>query len=142
VVRDTERNLEMIDFISEHCSDEESKWGVEQYRPYIIMMNTRAKASQELQEAKIGEAVRLIELGQERIERFYRSVNQPDWIETSDELAFLKEWMREIRETIPLSPLESMERDLKRAIADEAYERAAELRDAIHSLRREEKLPD
>jgi hypothetical protein len=142
VVRDTERNLEMIDFIGEHCSDEESKWGVEQYRPYIIMMNTRAKASQELQEAKTGEAVRLIELGQERIERFYRAVDQPDWIESSNELAFLKEWLREIRETIPLSPLESMERDLQRAIADEAYERAAELRDAIHSLRLGEKLPE
>jgi hypothetical protein len=142
VIRDTDRNLEMIDFICEHCSDEESKWGVEQYRPYIIMMNTRAKASQALQVAKTGEAFRLIELGKERIEGFYRSVDQPDWIESSNELAFLKEWLKEIRETIPLSPLEAMERDLKRAIADEAYERAAELRDAIHSLRLGEKLSD
>lgn len=142
VIRDTDRNIEMIDFIGEHCTDEESKWGVEQYRPYIIMMNTRAKASQELQDAKIGKAIRLIELGQEKIEAFYRSVDQPDWIESSNELAFLKEWLKEIRETVPLSPLEAMERDLQRAIADEAYERAAELRDAIHSLRLTEKLSD
>jgi protein-arginine kinase activator protein McsA len=34
-----------------------------------------------------------------------------------------------------MTPLQVMERDLERAIADEAYERAAELRDAIRSLR-------
>ncbi|MBV8641027.1 MAG: UvrB/UvrC motif-containing protein, partial [Verrucomicrobia bacterium] len=60
---------------------------------------------------------------------------QPEWIESSNELAFLNEWLKEVRAAVPLSPLEMMERDLRRAIADEAYERAAELRDAIRSLR-------
>jgi hypothetical protein len=142
VIRDTDRNLEMIDFVSEHCPDEEGRWAVEQYRPYILMMNTRAKASQELQDARTGKAVRLIELGQQKIEAFYRSVDQADWIESSNELAFLKDWLKEIREAIPLTPIEIMERDLQEAIATEAYERAAELRDAIITLRLAEKLPD
>ena len=42
----------------------------------------------------------------------------------------------QVRDNVPLSPLELMERDLERAIADEAYERAAELRDAIRQLSR------
>jgi UvrB/UvrC motif-containing protein len=142
VIRDTERNLEMFDFVSEHCSDEDSKWALEQFRPYVIMMNTRARASMELQESNTTNAVKIIEAGKEKIEAFYRSIGQADWIESSNELAFLSEWLKEIREAQPLTPLEMMERDLQRAIADEAYERAAELRDAIRSLRISKRMPD
>jgi hypothetical protein len=135
VIRDTDRNLEMFDFVSEHSAEDDSKWALEQFRPYVIMMNTRARASLELKNGNTAEAVKLIEAGKERIEAFYRGVGQPDWIESSNELAFLNDWSKEIRAAVPLTPLETMERDLKRAIADEAYERAAELRDAIRSLK-------
>jgi UvrB/uvrC motif len=115
--------------------DEEAKWAFEQFRPYVIMMNTRAKASMELQEGNLEAAVQWIETGKSRIEEFYRQVGQTDWIETSSELAFLNEWLREVRDNVPLTPLQEMERDLARAIAAEAYERAAELRDAIALLK-------
>ena len=142
VIRDTERNLEMFDFVGEHCSDEDSKWALEQFRPYVVMMNTRARASLELQQSNTAAAVKIIETGKEKIEAFYRSIGQADWIESSNELAFLSEWLKEVRDAQPLTPLEMMERDLQRAIADEAYERAAELRDAIRSLRISKRLPD
>jgi UvrB/uvrC motif len=141
VIRDTERNLEMFDFVGEHCSDEDSKWTLEQFRPYVTMMNTRARASLELQEGNTLEAVKFIEAGKEKIEAFYRAIGQAEWIESSNELAFLSEWLKEIRDAQPLTPLEIMERDLQLAIAAEAYERAAELRDAIRSLRLSKKSP-
>ena len=142
VIRDTERNLEMFDFVGEHCPDEDSKWSLEQFRPYVIMMNVRARASLEFQEGRTAAGVKLIETGKGKIEAFYRAIGQADWIESSSELAFLSEWLKEVREAQPLSPLEIMERDLQRAIADEAYERAAELRDAIRSLRISKRMPD
>ena len=142
VIRDTERNLEMFDFVSEHCSDEDSKWTLEQFRPYVNMMNTRARASLELQEGNTLGAVKVIEAGKEKIEAFYRAIGQAEWIESSNELAFLSEWLKEIRDAQPLTQLEIMERDLQLAIAAEAYERAAELRDAIRSLRISKKMPD
>jgi UvrB/uvrC motif len=138
VVRDTERNLDMFDFVSEHSADVT----LEQFRPYVIMMNTRARASLELKEGNTTEAVKLIQAGKEKIEAFYRAVGQPEYIGSSNEIAFLDDWSAEIRAAVPLTPLETMERDLKRAIADEAYERAAELRDAIRSLRISKILPD
>ena len=141
VVRDTERNLDMFDFVSEHAADDDSKWTLEQFRPYVIMMNTRAKASMQLKEGNTADAVKLIEAGKAKIESFYRSIGQSEWIESSNELAFLSDWLKEVRDAVPLTPLELMELDLKRAIADEAYERAAELRDAIRSLRISKKLP-
>ncbi len=138
VVRDTERNLNMFDFVGEHSADVT----LEQFRPYVIMMNTRARASLELKDGNTAEAVKLIQAGKEKIEAFYRAVGQPEYIESSNEIAFLNDWSTEIRAAVPLTPLETMERELKRAIADEAYERAAELRDAIRSLRISKILPD
>ena len=131
----------MFDFVSEHCSDEDSKWTLEQFRPYVNMMNTRARASLELQEGNTLGAVKIIEAGKEKIEAFYRAIGQAEWIESSNELAFLSEWLKEIRDAQPLTPLEIMERDLQLAIAAEAYERAAELRDAIRSFRLSKKSP-
>jgi UvrB/uvrC motif len=136
VVRDTARNLEVCDFVANHVREEEARWAFEQFRPYIVMMNTRAQASIEIQGGRVGQAIRAIEGGIHQIETFYRSISQPEWIETSSELAFLNEWLSEVKANLPLSPLELMERDLERAIADEAYERAAELRDAIQKLSR------
>ncbi|HET9375858.1 MAG TPA: UvrB/UvrC motif-containing protein [Chthoniobacterales bacterium] len=140
VIRDTQRNLEVLNFVSKYTQEDESKWTFEQFRPYVMMMNIRARASLEIQEGNAGKAIRLIEEGKEQIEKFYRSVNQPEWIESSSELAFLNEWLHEVRENIPLSPVELMERDLEKAIAEEAYERAAELRDAIQKMSR--RIPD
>jgi hypothetical protein len=134
VVQDTARNLEVCDFVANHVREEEARWAFEQFRPYIVMMNTRARASIEIQGGRVGQAIRVIESGIHQIETFYRSISQPEWIETSSELAFLNEWLSEVKANLPLSPLELMERDLERAIADEAYERAAELRDAIQKL--------
>ena len=141
VIRDTERNLQMLDFVNKHATDEDAKWALEQFRPYIIMMHTRARASLELKEGNTGQAVKLIEAGKQKIEEFYRAIGQPEWIESSSELVFLNDWLKELRDAVPLTPLELMERDLKRAIADEAYERAAELRDAIQSLRLSKRRP-
>jgi hypothetical protein len=140
VVRDTRRNLEVFDFVAQHVDEEDARWAFEQFRPYVTMMNTRARASLEIQKGKVAQAIKIIEIGKGDIERFYRAINQPEWIESSSELAFLNEWLREVQENLPLTPIELMERDLQKAIADEAYERAAELRDAIQQLSR--KLPD
>src|SRR5438270_5807025 len=45
VVRDTQRNLDLFDFVAEHTDRDELSWNLQQFRPYVLMMNTRAKAS-------------------------------------------------------------------------------------------------
>src|ERR1051326_1845763 len=45
VVRDTQRNLDLFDFVTAHSGREELAWSLQQFRPYVLMMNTRAKAS-------------------------------------------------------------------------------------------------
>ena len=55
-------------------------------------------------------------------------------IQQSPELSFLQEWLEEIRANTPLTKLEKMQREMDRAIAQEAYEKAAELRDQIKAM--------
>jgi hypothetical protein len=132
VIRDTERNLEMFRFVAKHAGEEMTQ-SVEQFTPYVLMMNTRARASIEIEQEAFAAAAKQIEAGMEKIRAFYAE-RDPEAAENSPELSFLGEWLEEVRAKQPVSKLERMQREMDKAIAAEAYERAAELRDQIHAL--------
>jgi hypothetical protein len=134
VVRDTQRNLDLFTFVSEHTDREEFSWSLQQFRPYVLMMNTRAKASILLGQGKFAEAITEIEGGRDAIVDFLQQSNFPELVSKSSEIAFLDEWLEEVKAKRPLSKLEIMQREMQTAIAKELYERAAELRDAIKLL--------
>src|ERR1700761_1388792 len=78
VIRDTQRNIDMFHFVSEHAQPEELAQSVEQFTPYVLMMQTRAKASIELEREEYGTAVKKIEEGMEQIRAFYEGVENPE----------------------------------------------------------------
>ncbi|HEV2097196.1 MAG TPA: hypothetical protein VGQ82_11930 [Chthoniobacterales bacterium] len=134
VVRDTQRNLDLFSFVAAHIERDELGWSFQQFRPYVLMMNTRAKASILLGDGKFAEAMREIERGRDAIQEFFQGSPFPELAGKSSELAFLEEWLEEVSSKRPLSKLEIMQREMEVAIASELYERAAELRDAIKLL--------
>ena len=135
VIRDTQRNLDLFSFVDEHSQREEIIWNFQQFRPYVLMMNTRAKASLLLHEGKFADAMREIERGRDTIIEFFQKSNFPELATKSSEVAFLEEWLEEVSSKRPLSKLEIMQREMESAIAKELYERAAELRDAIKQFK-------
>jgi hypothetical protein len=137
VKRDTQRNLNLFTFVTEHTDREELSWSLQQFRPYVLMMNTRARASILLGEGKFAEAMAEIERGRDAISEFFQRSNFPELVSKSSEIAFLDEWLDEVKAKRPLSKLEIMQREMETAIAKELYERAAELRDAIKLLKTE-----
>ena len=139
VVRDTQRNLDLFTFVTEHTDRDELSWSLQQFRPYVLMMNTRAKASILLGEGKFAEGVAEIERGRDAIADFFQHSNFPELISKSSEIAFLDEWLEEVKAKRPRSKLEIMEREMEAAIAKELYERAAELRDAIKLLKTQDR---
>jgi hypothetical protein len=42
VVRDTERNLKVFDFVEEYAASDELAWSLQQFRPQLVMMRCRA----------------------------------------------------------------------------------------------------
>ena len=121
--------------MAEHTDREELSWTLQQFRPYVLMMNTRAKASILLAQGKFAEAMIEIEHGRDAILDFFQKSNFPELASKSSEIAFLDEWLEEVRSKRPLSKLEIMQREMETAIAKELYEKAAELRDAIRLLK-------
>ncbi len=141
VIRDTQRNIDLFNFVNQHAAADEFAHSLEQFRPYVIMMNTRARASIEIERGDFAAALRQIERGREKIVDLFSGPESAESVERSPEVAFLDEWMEEIRAKQPkqpLSKLEKMQKEMEAAIANEAYERAAELRDAIRAQNGEE----
>ncbi|MGI8438351.1 MAG: UvrB/UvrC motif-containing protein, partial [Chthoniobacterales bacterium] len=134
VIRDTQRNLDLLVFVAEHTERDELVWSFQQFRPYVLMMNTRAKASILLADGKFAKAMAEIERGRDLILEFFQQSAFPELAQKSSEIGFLEEWLEEVRSKRPLSKLEIMQREMEVAIARELYERAAELRDAIKLL--------
>jgi hypothetical protein len=135
VVRDTSRNLRVLDLCGKFAVDEQDQLVLEQYRPYIIMMNTRAQASIEASEKRFADALRTIDRGLADIKEFFEKFAQEDAYSDANEVRVLKRLAREIRKKLPVNPLERLERRLEKAVRDERYEDAAELRDRIASLK-------
>ena len=83
VIRDTQRNLDLFEFVSEHTDRDELAWSFQQFRPYVLMMNTRAKASIMLGEGRFGDAIGEIERGRDAIEEFFQNSNFPEMAQKS-----------------------------------------------------------
>jgi hypothetical protein len=136
VVRDTQRNLDLFDFVNGHTERDELSWTLQQFRPYVLMMNTRAKASIFLGQGKFSEAIGEIKRGRDLILEFFQGSNFPELAAKSSEVLFLNDWLKEVSAKRPRSKIELMESEMETAVSKELYERAAELRDAINQLRK------
>ena len=135
VIRDTKRNLDMFAFVAKHAADDESAWSVQQFRPYVMMMNTRAKANLAIEKDDVDAAIKLVEKGIAAIGKFVKDHNRDGEADAS-EIKSLGEWLTELRKLKPMTPVEKLNRELERAVEDEKYERAAELRDALKALQK------
>ena len=135
VIRDTKRNLDMFTFVAKFAADDEAAWSVQQFRPYVMMMNTRAKANLAIEKEDVDSAIKLVEKGIAAIEKFVKEHNRDGEADAS-EIKSLGEWLAELRKLKPLTPVEKLNRELERAVEDEKYERAAELRDALKAMQK------
>ena len=146
VIRDTQRNLRVFDFVDEFAASDEMSWSLQQFRPQLLMMETRARGSLALKAEQVSEATEVVEQGIEAIRDFYQEFSRPDLADQSGEIQSLETWLKQLEErakekeaTRPLSPREKLEAALREAVGREDYETAAKHRD---SLRRLEASPE
>lgn len=135
VIRDAERNLALFDFVAKHAAAEEQAWALQQMKPQLLMILTRAHASQSLQTEDYVQAIQQVEEGLERIRRFFREHGEAEEGHPNVEAQSLEAWLEEIRAKRPLSPRERLERALQKAVECEDYEQAAQVRDALRNLK-------
>ena len=135
VIRDTERNLAVCEFAVKHAESEDLAWSLEQFKPQLLMMHTRARATETLRSGDFANGLRQIEEGMDRIREFYRTHARHELLDQSGELNSLKAWFDEISAKRPLSQREKLEQALHDAVSNEDYEKAAQMRDALRNLK-------
>jgi UvrB/uvrC motif len=131
VVRDTARNLRVLDLCGKYALQQDDQFMLEQYRPYIVMMHTRAKASILFKGKKWKDALEIVKDGLESIREFFAKFDQEEAFNRSNEVKILKKFARDIRKKLPIDPIEKLKSQLQKAVAREHYEDAARLRDEI-----------
>lgn len=134
VVRDTARNLRVLDLCGKYADDEQDRLVLEQYRPYITMMHSRAQASMFMKDNRLADALRTVEEGLTGIKEFFLRFGQEEAYTQSNEVRVLKRFARDIRRKLPVDPLDRLKRKLERAVRNEKYEDAARLRDEITAM--------
>jgi len=133
-MKDAERNLDLFDFVKEYASDDEDKFFLEHYRPFVIGHRIRADVLLSLEDENYEQAQRKIQNGIKEIRAFFKDYDRPDLIDESEEIIFLEEWSKEIRKDQPRSLSQDLNEQLREAVAVEDFERAAELRDRLRAL--------
>ena len=89
VERDTDRNLRLFAFVARHAARQRDKIEFDQYRPYVQMMHTRARASQALKKSEHRAALKRIDEGIKAIRRFLADYQQEESEEDCAELQSL-----------------------------------------------------
>ena len=139
VVRDTARNLRLLELCGKYADDEQDRLVLEQYRPYITMMHARAQASILFHANKYPEALEKVQEGLDQIKEFFVRFGQEEAYAESSEVRVLKRFARDIRKKLPVNPLTRLQKKLDRAVKDERYEEAARLRDKIVEMQEEQR---
>lgn len=136
VIRDTVHSMDIFDLVEKYAECEDIMWDFLQFKPYVIMMNTRAKAEKLALEGQIDVAVEQIENGMNEIEAFLIKMDDdPESIEECQELSMLEDLIQDIRERgSEENPVVALKQKLHHAVRTENYEEAAKLRDSIQKI--------
>lgn len=134
VVRDTSRNLRVLDLFRDYALDEEDQHAMEGHRPYIMMMRARSLASLAMKAEENKAAIFAIDEGLESLKKYYESVQRPELFEESGEVQMLRDMRDALIPKLPVSQKAELRQRLDAAIASENFELAAILRDEIRML--------
>jgi hypothetical protein len=131
---DADHTLQLMDFCRDHSPDEEWTMSHEQYRPFVLFHRTQAAALAELEAGKGAEAsVEAINEGLEKIRVVFVEHEAEEEYETDELVTRLVEMREGLRKQFEVG--DTLEEQLKEAVADEKYELAAKLRDELAKRR-------
>ena len=139
-MRDTSRNLQLLDFVKRHAGRNEHIETLDQYRPYILRMQLMSRALLRLKESEdYRGALRILKEGLETIKVLPEILgNEIFQYERTRSVHSLEDLIGQIEMQAsvhcPPTRREKLETQLQSAVDNEDYERAAFLRDKLRKL--------
>lgn len=134
VIRDTSRNLRVLDLCARFGETEEDRSVLEQFRPYIVMMRARAMASQSVKDKEPKAAILALDEALENLRTHFAETGQADQFEQSGEVQLLRGMRDALVPKLPVSQKSELRDRLKKALDQENYELAAILRDELRMM--------
>ena len=135
--RDTSRNLKLFAFVREFAAKDQDRLVFDQYRPYVMMMHTKAVATPLVELREYEAAIKVIDAGIAGIRQFLEEYDQLERADRCGELTHLERWREQLTSSKPALPppppdaLDQLKVELQQAIAEERFEEAARLRDEL-----------
>lgn len=130
VADDTSHSLAIFDLCREYALDKDDRLCLEEFRPYVVMMDARARAYQALGDGEIASALAHVNRGMMAIKAYLEQVSQGKAAQC-EELKVLRALSNELSKQIPKDSLIVTRKALRTAIEEERFEEAARLRDAL-----------
>ena len=135
-IRDTARNLRTFDFLHRHARREEDRQFLEKWRPYILRVNASAAAMLQVEKNAYDHAISILTEAVAKIQALEELDDDTFQFERERSVIALRELASQIQKNRPLSELERLEHQLRRAIEKQEFERAVQLRDRLRELRK------
>ncbi len=134
VIRDTQHNIDVLELCGRYGKSDYDRMCLEQYRPYILMMNVRAKACDALKQGFVQTAVAYLRGGIKQIAHLAPREHRREFLRSSNEARILLDMLKQIRAQLPPDPRDLLRRRMAEAVKAEKYEEAANLRDQLNDL--------
>jgi hypothetical protein len=128
-VADADHTLALMDFVKGHSPSDDYLQAHEQYRGFVIFQRTQAAAALQVERSCPGDAVDEIRAGLEKLRGFFAAFDMEEEMEEDGMVQHLRKVEQSLREEYKIEA--TLHEQLEQAIADEDYEKAARLRDAL-----------
>jgi hypothetical protein len=134
VIRDTTRNLEVFDLCRDYAAEESDRTVLEQFRPYVIMMRTRAQAEQAMATDRPKAAMGAIDAALAELKTIFEQAGHADLFDQANEVQLLRGMRDALVPKLPGSQRVELQERLRGALDAENYELAAILRDELRMM--------
>lgn len=134
VVRDTTRNLAVLDLLRDYAATQQDRQLFEMLRPQILTMRIRAEAETALAAGRPRDALAAIDRGLGELRSVFEDAGGPDEFSQANEVQLLMGMRDALVPKLPASQRAELQERLQAALDAENYELAAILRDELRLL--------
>jgi hypothetical protein len=128
-VADSDHTLAFMDFVRDHSPNDEYTVDHERYRGFVVFHRTQAAAAREVERDAPEAAVDAIQAGLRKLRDFFAEHELEEQMDEDGMVQQLRKMEQALRETHHIGL--TLREQLDQAVANEQYEVAARLRDAL-----------
>jgi len=126
---DADHTLGFMDFVGKHAPSDDYRQAHEQYRGFVLFQRTQAAAAFAVEKENPEGAIDEIRSGLELLRTFFAAYELEEQMEDDGMVQHLRQIESNLRQQYNIES--TLHEQLAQAVADEDYEKAAQIRDAM-----------